>query len=165
MKVTSTSGKSLIKHYESLHDGDLSVIGLQPKKCPAGIWTIGWGHALRKSNGEWITNFSDIKKYWPEYLTINEEKANELLDADLNLYESKVNSLDMFFTQNQFDAIVSFSYNCGFASFKGSTLFKRIFSGVGDIAEAFGMWNKVDGEPVRGLTLRRESEAELYLTV
>ena len=36
---TSQIGISLIKHFEGLHDGDLKKIGLQPKKCPAGIWT------------------------------------------------------------------------------------------------------------------------------
>lgn len=43
---TSENGIILIKHYESLHDGDLSRIGLQPKMCPAGYWTEGYGHAI-----------------------------------------------------------------------------------------------------------------------
>lgn len=38
--MINEAGISLIKEFESLHDGDLSVIGLQPKQCPAGIWTI-----------------------------------------------------------------------------------------------------------------------------
>ena len=37
----------LVKSFEGIHDGDLTVIGLQPKMCPAGIWTVGYGRALR----------------------------------------------------------------------------------------------------------------------
>jgi lysozyme len=40
MKI-SEKGLDLIKHFESLHDGDLTIVGLQPKMCPAGIWTEG----------------------------------------------------------------------------------------------------------------------------
>ena len=43
---TSNKGIDLIKEFEGLHDGDLSIIGLQPKMCPAGIWTQGYGHAI-----------------------------------------------------------------------------------------------------------------------
>ena len=42
----SKNAIDLIKHYESLHDGNLKEIGIQPKMDPVGIWTIGWGHAI-----------------------------------------------------------------------------------------------------------------------
>ena len=45
---TGTKGIELIKSFESLHDGDLSKIGLQPKMCPAQIWTEGYGRAMRE---------------------------------------------------------------------------------------------------------------------
>ena len=51
---TSNIGIELIKEFESLHDGDLSIIGLQPKMCPAGIWTEGYGHAMRDNKGNFI---------------------------------------------------------------------------------------------------------------
>ena len=45
MKI-SQQGLDLIKFYEGLHDSDLTRIGLQWKYCPAGVVTVGWGHAL-----------------------------------------------------------------------------------------------------------------------
>ena len=51
---TSQVGINLIKHFEGLHDGDLKEIGLQPKKCPAGIWTQGYGSAMRDKNGNFL---------------------------------------------------------------------------------------------------------------
>ena len=48
----------VIKHYEGLHDGDLSKIGLQPKMDPSGIWTEGWGHAIHQ-NGKFIRGASN----------------------------------------------------------------------------------------------------------
>jgi lysozyme len=50
---------NLIKHFESLHDGDLSKIGLQPKQDCAGIWTVGYGHALRNNNGAYLRGAKD----------------------------------------------------------------------------------------------------------
>ena len=75
---TSKSGKDIIKYYEGLHDGNLKKIGLQPKMCPAGIWTVGWGYALvNKSTGKWLRGREDynlIEKQYPEYsnMTIQE---------------------------------------------------------------------------------------------
>lgn len=53
-------GREIVKHYESLHDGDLKQIGLQPKLCPAGIWTQGYGRAMRKKK----RFFYDFQKYY-----------------------------------------------------------------------------------------------------
>jgi len=50
MKI-SKQGIELIKFFESLHDGNLSKIGLQPKLCPANIVTIGYGRALKDKKG------------------------------------------------------------------------------------------------------------------
>ena len=54
-------GREIVKHYESLHDGDLKKIGLQPKLCPAGIWTQGYGRAMRKKNGSFMTSKNTTK--------------------------------------------------------------------------------------------------------
>ena len=54
---TSKLGRDLIIHYEQLHDGDLTKIGLQPKMECSSIWTIGYGHALKDVNGKWLTGF------------------------------------------------------------------------------------------------------------
>ena len=51
---TNNEGIKLIKDFESLHDGDLTLIGLQPKMDPIGIWTEGYGRAMRDKKGNFI---------------------------------------------------------------------------------------------------------------
>ena len=160
---TSENGLNLIKHYESIHDGDLSQMGLQPKQDPAGIWTAGWGHALKDPSGKWITEFSDIKKYHPEFLNIDELFADALLQEDVKYVEDWLNAQEELI-QNEFDALVSFAFNCGIGALSGSTLWKRVraCSESDLIAEAFLMWNKAGGKVLNGLTNRRRTEAMLY---
>jgi lysozyme len=70
---------------------------------------------------------------------MTEVEASELLIKTLVEFENKVNSLGLPLKQNEFDALVSFSYNLGFGALKGSTLLKRVLSQKGDITEAFLM--------------------------
>ena len=86
---TGDLGISLIKFYESLHDGDLKKIGLQPKMCPAGIWTVGYGHALRDIDGTWlkgVAGYQRILEIYPDLETITIEEAEELLEEDLEFF-------------------------------------------------------------------------------
>lgn len=164
---TGELGIKLIKYYEGLHDGNLSVIGLQPKECPAGIWTVGYGLALKDKDGSWLKGkegFNKIKILYPEYTTITPEQASILLIKELEPYEAKINSLKLDLLQHEFDALVSFIYNLGFGALQQSTLLKRIISKSGDIKAAFLMWNKCGGKILLGLTKRRETESELFLT-
>lgn len=162
---------SLVKHYESLHDGDLKKIGLQPKLCPAGYWTIGYGHAIIL-NGK-IADYT-VDKSKVESLTLfDEEAAIELLSRDLATYTTqvlqhipKVHLLQ----QHQIDALVSFSYNVGIGNFESSTLLKRLNRGdLRGAGEQFLLWNKAVNpktkliEPLQGLTFRRMSERHLFL--
>lgn len=163
---TSSNGLDLIKFYEGLHDGDLSTIGLQPKLCPANIVTIGYGHALADKEGNWLKGkegIQEAKILYPELFTITKEQAEDILQKDLLIYEGKVNSLNLSFKQNEFDSLVSFSYNLGFGALLGSTLLKRIKAKEGDIHEAFLMWVKSGGKILPGLVKRRESEAQLFI--
>lgn len=163
---TSQNGINLIKHFESLHDGDLTKIGLQPKTCPAWIWTTGYGHALTDINGSFlkgVTGYQRLLEIYPDLETITEEEAEDLLKEDLEEIEVKINSLKLSLLQNEFDALVSFAFNCGFGSLLSSTLLKRIKSKSGDIKEAFLMWNKSNGKVLNGLIKRREAEAELFI--
>ena len=84
MKI-SQIGIDLIKHFEGLHDGDLKAIGLQPKKCPAGIWTEGYGHTMRDVNGNFLKG-----KTMPKGTITTEVQAISLLQNDLNIYEEIV---------------------------------------------------------------------------
>jgi GH24 family phage-related lysozyme (muramidase) len=174
---TSHQGIELNKHFESKHDGNLTEIGLQPKMCPAGIWTVGWGHALRDEKGKWLKGNENKALAYLQYPNLTDEEAEELLIEDLTFREAQVNSLHIDFKQNEFDALVSFVYNVGFANLLKSSLLKRIqankkgilnYGSSERIKQAFMMWNKakVNGvlKELKGLTKRRNTEAKLYLT-
>ena len=163
----SQKGLDVIMHFESLHDGDLTKIGLQPKKDPAGIWTVGYGHALQDTDKSWLkgdTGHQKIYKIYPQYLNMTEAQADALLISDLSYYEPRINGLNLDLSQQEFDAILSFSYNVGVTAFKKSTLCRRIKNREGDIKEAFLMWTKAGGVILPGLTRRRNTEATLFLT-
>ena len=164
MKI-SQQGIDLIKHCESLHDGDLSMVGLQPKQDPVGILTIGYGHALKTPKGEWIRSLDDVKKYHPAFLDIDELFAERLLEEDVMYVENWLNKQESLL-QNEFDALVSFAFNCGLSALEKSTLWSRVKSDATApmITDAFLMWNKSGGKSLAGLTNRRKSEAMLFNT-
>lgn len=151
MKVTKASqkGLDLIKRFEGLE--------LKPYKCPAGILTIGYGNTYYPSGAK-------VKTTDP---AITAQKAEELLKFLLGSYEKDVDSFcrdDI--NQNQFDALVSFAYNCGPRSLKSSTLLKKVNANPKDvtIADEFLKWNKAAGRVLAGLTRRRQAEADLYFS-
>ena len=82
MKI-GNSGLQLIKSFEGCR--------LTAYKCPAGVWTIGYGHTAGVKQG----------------MTITQEQADNYLKSDLVIYENHVNNLNRSFNQNEFDALVS----------------------------------------------------------
>ena len=163
---TSQLGIDLVKFYEGTHDGNLSKIGLQPKTCPSGIWTIGYGRALKDIDGKWlkgVDGFSRLMDIYPDWETITLDEAEDMLEEDLERFEAQVDSLNLKLKQYQYDAVVSICYNIGFGNFLSSTLLRRIKGEKGSIREAFAMWNKSNGVTLKGLQRRRESEATLFL--
>lgn len=111
-------------------------------------WTIGWGHY-----GPDVT----------EGMTIAQAKADSMLVTDLAKYEGYVNSpayvpVTEQLNQNQFDALVSFTYNCGNGSLK------KLCAGrtIAQIAENITKYNKGGGNVLSGLVRRRMAELELY---
>ena len=165
---TSSSGIAMITMFEQYHDGDLSMIGLQPKMCPAGVWTVGLGHALiNKETGKWLKGQDDFKKIkyqYPEYLTMTKKQADELLKFDLISYENKVRKgLKVEVNQAQFDSLVSFCYNCGWSD----TLFRMI--NHKEPTEKIVQWWQThyitgDGKVLKGLIFRRKVESEYFRT-
>lgn len=140
----STKGLALIKKHEGLR--------LKAYRCPAGVLTIGYGHTG-----------PDVK----EGLEINQAKANCLLDSDVRFAVKKVNELvKKPITQNQFDALVSFTFNLGPGNLAKSTLLKKVNADPGDksIRTELGKWVNSGGKPLPGLIARRKEEAELYFT-
>jgi lysozyme len=167
----SDLGRTLITHYEGLHDGDLSEIGLQPKMDCSGYWTEGWGRLMiidgHKIQGEENRNLAY------DNITIHtEEEADAAFIVDIAPVENRINALNLNIIQCQFDSIVSFVYNVGFGrndqpgGFVNSTLLARIKAQAPpkSIELAFAMWNKSGGIIRDGLIARRQSEATLFNT-
>jgi len=163
---TGDKGIALIKHFESMHDGDLTKIGLQPKMCPAGYWTEGYGHAILDDKGQMIKGIANKELAYKYSKVKDEATAVKSLQQDLIARESMINSLGLTLTQNQFDALVSFCYNIGFANLKTSTLLKRIKTQDSEnlIRFEFSKWKYADGEIWQGLIKRRAAEADLFFS-
>ena len=103
MKISKV-GLDLIKSFEGCY--------LKAYKCPAGVWTIGWG-TTEPINGVAIH----------EGLVITQEQADQLLANNLKAYEDGVMKyVKVTLNQNEFDALVSFAYNCGVGALQKSTL-------------------------------------------
>jgi hypothetical protein len=93
-------------------------------------------------------------------MVITQEQAEQLLAVDLQKYENAVQNYVAFpLNQNQFDALVSFAYNCGIGNLK------KLVSGRDalQIAAALPHYNKAGGKVLSGLTKRRNAELELFL--
>lgn len=126
----------------------------KPYKCPAGIPTIGYGSTYYL-NGEKVTMRDSA---------ISEDFATELLEKLLNGFSINVDNLiKVSLNQNQFDALVSFTYNIGVKAFFNSTLLNKLNSADFDGASLeFSRWNKANGKILTGLTKRREAEQKLF---
>lgn len=138
---TSQNGINLIKRFEGCV--------LTAYKCPSGAWTIGYGHTNGVKHG----------------MKITQKQADTYLKLDLKTYENYVNKyVKVTLNQNQFDALVSFTYNCGGGALKGSTLLKKLNNGdYSGAANELLRWNKSKGKILNGLTKRRKAEKELFL--
>jgi lysozyme len=116
--------------------------------------TIGWGSTMRRDGTRFILGD-----------TITQEQADELLYWEVISKARIVESLTYkcTVTQNQFNALVSFVYNVGVGNLANSTLLKKINLNDPTAADEFLRWNKVGSKVLKGLTLRREAERNLYL--
>ena len=148
MKI-SENGVNLIKKFEGL--------SLKSYLCSAGIPTIGWGN----------TFYENMKKVTLQDEPITRERADSLFNFLVTTnYVNVVNRLVIVdINQNQFDALVSFVYNLGSGNFEKSTLLKKVNQSdfIGASLE-FEKWNRAGGKVLNGLTKRRLSEKELFLS-
>lgn len=119
--------------------------------CPAGVPTVGYGHTKGVEVGQCYT-LAQIDQWLLEDVKDAEDAVNEF-------------GSDFPLTQNQFDALVAFTFNIGVLAFRNSTLCRMLSAGNFDGAkDQFRRWNKVKREPVAGLTRRREAERALFVS-
>lgn len=138
----SVDAYELIKQSEGLR--------LKAYLCPAGIWTIGYGHTSGVSPNSFITI----------------QEADEYLHRDVATIEMQLNKLNLSLRQCQWDAIVSFVFNVGIGNFKASTLLAKIRINPDDnsIIDEFLRWVYANGKVIRGLQKRRLTEMKLYFS-
>ena len=152
----------LITHYESLHDGDLKQIGLQPKMDCVGIWTEGWGHVILDKNGKFIKGKENEKLALKYSKVKTVEEANKLFEEDIKPFLLQVHrKVKVPLTDYQEAALVSHFYNTG----GSSTLCDLVNSNSPNL---FNWWTShyITGQGVKlkGLEYRRKSEALLFTT-
>ncbi|MBX3637244.1 MAG: lysozyme [Rubrivivax sp.] len=159
----------LIKAFEGIPDGDPSTVNIDAYLDPVGIWTIGWGHAIRHG-GDFLRgpeNKATARALFPGGIT--RAQAEALLRADLIDFAAGVLRLvRVTLDDRQFGALVSFAFNVGLGNLGQSTLLRRLNAGdVIGAAEQFLVWNKgrVRGvlTELPGLTRRRRAERALFL--
>lgn len=142
MKI-SQKGLNLIKSFEGLE--------LKAYKDSVGVVTIGYG-----STGTHVSMGQ----------TITAQEAENLLKKDVSRFEEGVTKLvKVPLNQNQFDALVSFSFNLGLGNLGSSTLLKKLNNGdYQGVSLEFERWNRAGGKVLNGLTRRRLAEKELFLS-
>ena len=122
----------------------------------AGIWDIGYG----------TTHYPDGTAVTGADRSITEDEANDYLLFYVNKAVNCVNAnVICILNQNQFDALVIFTYNVGIEAFRTSTLLKVINKDPTDyfnIQKEWMRWVYSNGQKVTGLINRRNGEFDLY---
>lgn len=150
----SSKGLDIIKEFEGyarkLPNGDVTAYQDYLGNGKYDIPTIGWG----------CTEGVYMGLVWTK------EQAEENLRREVSKFEDAVTRLCKFTpTQNQFDAMVSLTYNIGEGGFAKSSVLRLANSGdFHGAANAFSLWNKSQGIVLKGLTRRRAMEAALFLS-
>ena len=136
---TSENMIAIIKKFEGLR--------LKAYKCPAGVYTIGYGHT------ENVLADSEI----------SELMADQILRKDLKNFEQAINDLDLPLLQCEFDALVSFAFNVGIGNFNKSTLKKLLLQKkFFYAAKEFDKWVFAGGKKLPGLQNRRNTERKIF---
>jgi lysozyme len=99
-------------------------------------------------------------------MVITEDQANQLLTEELNHFVEIINQVvQVDLTQNQFDALVSFTYNLGDGNLRKSTLLRKLNAGdYQGAADEFPKWDRAGGQVIAGLLRRRNAERDLFLS-
>lgn len=143
------SAEKIIAQFEGLR--------LNAYKDTAGVWTIGYGTTKNPDTGDKIKQGDAITK----------AKALDWLKKDTAAFKAGVQKLvKVPVNDNQLAALTSLAYNIGLTAFSRSTLLRYLNSNVAkeQVAAQFLRWNRSGGQIVRGLTIRRKLESDLFLT-
>jgi lysozyme len=137
---TGRDGVELIRHFEGCR--------FDAYLCPAGVWTIGYGHTAGVKEGD----------------SIDQEAAEAFLIEDLETFEQAVTRLvEVPLTQQQFDALVSWTFNLGAGNLAESTLLKKLNNyQYAEVPEQMMRWVRAGGKVLDGLVRRRAAEAALF---
>lgn len=143
---TDDAGVNLITTFEGFRS--------DPYLDQNGIATIGYGS----------TFYQDGTPVTMDDESISEAQAAAILRHYLAKFETTINrAVSVQLNQNQFDALVDFTYNVGPGNFVSSTLLKLLNQSLFDqIPAQFMRWNKTGGVPNAGLTRRRQAEIDLF---
>ena len=136
----SNEGISLIKKFEGCE--------LEAYQDAVGVWTIGYGHTKDVRQG----------------MSITKEQADNMLINELDEYCDHVEkAVTVDLKQNQFDALVSWTYNLGPTNLNASTMLKVLNNkNYDEVPAQIKRWNKAGGKVLEGLVRRREAEALLF---
>ena len=136
----SQEGLALIKKFEGCE--------LKAYHCAAGVPTIGYG----STDGVSID------------MEISQARADALLLEDVAVFEEEVNkSVEVDLEQNQFDALVAWTFNLGGSNLRSSTMLKELNEGNYEkVPSEMKRWNKAGGQTLQGLIRRREAEGLLF---
>lgn len=148
-KKASSNCISLIKSFEGC-----SLQAYPDPGTGGAPWTIGYGAC-----------FINNRPVHPKE-TISLEKAEQLLIEEVRDIERDIKGfITVPLSQNQYDSIISFVYNCGVYAFKESTLLKLLNQKeYHKAANEFLRWVKGgNGHPLPGLIRRRQAEKKLFL--
>jgi lysozyme len=144
----SQAGIDFVKSFEGYHrrlpNGDCVAY-----LCPANVVTIGYGCTEGIKRGMVWTH----------------AQALQALENELSKFEAAVNRLvTVEINQNEFDALVSFAYNCGEGALARSSILKQLNAGNREAAaRGFALWNRGGGRVLPGLVRRRRDEAAMFL--
>ena len=158
----------LIKSFEGISDGDPTTVNLDPYLCPAGYWTIGWGHVALDPRGKQIKgteNKALARSVYPGGIGMDE--AEVLLGDDVRPVSAGVEHLlKVTVGDARFCALVSFAFNVGVGALERSTLLRLVNEGAfAQVPAQFLRWTQAGGKELAGLKRRREAEAKLWQSV
>ena len=140
MMQTSRTGIELLKHFEGCE--------LKAYQDSVGVWTIGYGHTKGIYEG----------------LEITQSEAEKMLIDELPEYEGYItDKVVPMLQQHEFDALVCWVYNLGPTNLSSSTMLKKLNAGeFKEVPFQMKRWDKAGGQPLLGLTRRRNAEALLF---